>query len=203
MSLSTKILCLIFVLLPVSTLRLQAQRYASPPAGAYVFTSLAEAKENPDQVEYLILKRKRLTEFPPEILAFENLKYLDISRNKIRELPSGLGQLKNLEFLNLSKNQLQILTPEISQLKALKTLVLSHNAIGYIPDSLCAMTSLRALDVASTNVVEFPECMNSLATTLELLNMRYLQMTRKDQEKVFGMLPATRIYYTAGCRCGS
>ena len=55
-----------------------------------IYSSLEEALKNPKNVYRLNLKRKKLTEFPKEILELTNLWELNLSRNKIYELPKEI-----------------------------------------------------------------------------------------------------------------
>ena len=64
-----------------------------------VFTSLSEAlKATPEDVVVLKLKRKKLTEFPMEILQFVNLRELYLNGNRITELPKEIGNIQHFQI---------------------------------------------------------------------------------------------------------
>jgi Leucine-rich repeat (LRR) protein len=180
-----------------------AQKYYHLPKDSKVFTSLSDALKNPESVEYLDLSGKKLKEFPAELRRFSNLVYLDLSSNQIKEIPIWIAELQKIRFLNISRNNIKLIPAELAGLEHLNYLIMRHNDIGYIPQSLCSMVSLKVLDLSSTYLNDIPECIETLATTLEVLNIRYLQMTKGEMQKIFDLLPATKIYYSAGCRCNS
>lgn len=91
----------------------------------YIFTNLSEAVNKPDKVINLNLAGRKLKKFPPEILAFVNIRYLDLGytcnpsvphsrfeacpgmkTNKIREIPDEIINLKSLKFLKISYNRI-------------------------------------------------------------------------------------------------
>ena len=55
------------------------------------YTSIDEAKLNPDKVIKLVLIKKKLTDVPEEIRQFKNLQYLDLSKNKLKKLPPWIS----------------------------------------------------------------------------------------------------------------
>ena len=56
--------------------------------GQGVYTSLADAMNEPESVVKLDLRRSKIREWPEELKSFPNLLSLDLSKNKIDSLPS-------------------------------------------------------------------------------------------------------------------
>ena len=94
------------------------------------FTSLAEARKNPDQVYKLDLSHQQLDSIPKEVFKFKNLKELDISGNNLSKIPQDIKTLKNLETLNLEENQLRNINKEILNLRNLNNVNISDNVAG-------------------------------------------------------------------------
>ncbi|MBQ9254307.1 MAG: leucine-rich repeat domain-containing protein [Bacteroidales bacterium] len=139
--------------------------------------SLEEALENKDSVATLILKKKKLKEFPMEILDLKNLQRLDISRNYIKELPKEIVSLQHLHYINAAQNLLSFLPKEMAQMQ-IDTLILWDNMIR-----------------------EFDEDFKNL--NLKYLDLRAIQMTRKEQKAIKSLFPKTRIRKDHPCNCGS
>lgn len=138
--------------------------------------SIDEALVHKDSVTTLILKKQKLQSFPLEILELNNLERLDISRNYIKEIPSKIQELKHLHYFNAAQNLLSSLPKEISQLP-LDTLILWDNMI-------------RAFDTSFANL------------ELKYLDIRAIQMTRKEQNAIKKLFPKARIRKDHPCNCG-
>ncbi|HNP49743.1 MAG TPA: hypothetical protein PKL85_12950, partial [Bacteroidia bacterium] len=85
----------------------------------YIYRSLKEARQNPENVYRLNLSKSKLDTFPADIFLFTHLVELDLSRNRIDSVPPQIGQLSNLVRLNLANNKLTALPDEIGNLKNL------------------------------------------------------------------------------------
>ncbi len=133
----------------------------------FVYTSIEEAMQHPEQVIKLELKKKKLKTIPPEVFKLPNLQYLDLSKNKIRELPDEIGQLTNLQYLALSRNELQELNPKIGNLKNLYYLEINNNELTALPLDIGKLEKLEYLDLWSNEIGRFPD---------EMKNMKSLKM---------------------------
>lgn len=167
-----------------------------------VFTSLSEAlKATPEDVVVLKLKRKKLTEFPMEILQFVNLRELYLNGNRITELPKEIGKLSNLEVLNVAKNKLKGLPSEIGDLKNLQKLYLNNNNIEVLPKTIGNLTRLEYLDLWNTGVDVLPDEIANLKNVLKIVDLRVIYMGYSRQEAMKELLPNTRFYFSRPCKC--
>src|SRR5690554_5259434 len=88
---------------------------------AYVYKSLNEAMENPEEVYILRLKVKG-GEIPAGLFNFPNLHKLEMKRGKISALPDNFARLQNLVELDLSNNNLNHIPPVLFKMKQLEVL---------------------------------------------------------------------------------
>ena len=100
------------------------------------YSSIQEAMKAPDKVIKLELRKKKLKEFPKEILNFKKLQYLDLSKNSIVEVPDWIDSLKDLQILIVSKNELEFIPKEIGGLPNLIYLNLNQNEISMLPPQI-------------------------------------------------------------------
>src|SRR5947208_942568 len=99
---------LLVILFFITSFVTKAQLLDSLALAAYQeYTDLAEALKEPEKVIKIILRKKKLKEFPRELYKFKNLQYLDLSKNSIKELPDSLIEFKDLQFFSISKNGLE------------------------------------------------------------------------------------------------
>ncbi|MDF2438239.1 MAG: Leucine Rich Repeat (LRR)-containing protein [Bacteroidota bacterium] len=164
------------------------------------FTNLEEAMKDPDKVIKLELRRKRLKEFPKEILQFKHLQYLDLSKNNIVEIPSSISELKDLQILILSKNEIESLPKEIGELKSLQYLNLNQNELSTLPPQIGSLSSLKNLDLWSNNIDKYPSEMKNLKSLL-VLDVRVILIPDAEQERLQALLPKTKIYFSPYCKC--
>lgn len=142
------------------------------------YTSLEEALKNPDAVYILVLDRKELTEVPPEIRRFKNLKSLSLFRNKIKRLPEFLPELglisldvndngleevpeviyrcTTLEELDMGSNGIQQLSVAIAKLNKLKKLKLRMNKLDTLPAELSQLSYLEEIELYGNRFYRFP-----------------------------------------------
>ncbi|MFI5150678.1 MAG: leucine-rich repeat domain-containing protein [Bacteroidia bacterium] len=163
-------------------------------------TDLKVAMQNPDQVIKLVLRKQKLKEVPKEIARFKNLQYLDLSKNSIKELPEFLGDLNSLQFFAASKNNIEGFPPELGKLKNLKSLNLNQNDIMLLPPQIGNLGNLEYLDLWSNNLDHFPEELKNLKK-LKMMDLRVILITDGEQSRIQGLLPNTRIYFSANCNC--
>ncbi len=91
------------------TPKLQARnpRVMPEPCVGGSFTDLDKALETPEKVCMLDLSNQGLTELPPEIFQFINLKRLNLDNNNLTALPAEIGSLSSLKRLDVVNNQIE------------------------------------------------------------------------------------------------
>jgi Leucine-rich repeat (LRR) protein len=164
------------------------------------FTSIGDAKINPDKVIKLVLSKHKLTEVPEEIRQFKNIQCLDLSKNKIKKLPPWIGELTSLQMLILSHNDIDTLPPQIGNLTNLKWFVMNRDPLEAIPDAIGGLTNLRYLDMWGDNIGYFPSQLNKL-TNLKYFDIRDILVNDEMQTTVKSYLPNTTIYFSPACPC--
>lgn len=68
------------------------------------YRSLAAALKEPNKVCYLDLSNNNLTELPPQVVQFNNLKSLYLNYNQLKTLPENIKSLKQLKAIDLTGN---------------------------------------------------------------------------------------------------
>lgn len=139
------------------------------------FKSIEEAKASGQCVECLDLSRKRLKKVPEEVLEFKDLKRLILSRNHLSGDMSELSCLTNLRYLDLSSNYIEELSPRLAVLRP-DSLVMWDNPIRVLPEEL-------------------------LQWDLRYLDLRAIQMNRKEQRAIKALFPKARIRLDHPCNC--
>jgi Leucine-rich repeat (LRR) protein len=167
---------------------------------AKMYTTLAAALKNPDQVIRLSLRKQKLKVMPKEILQFKNLQYLDLSKNSIKELPPEIGDLKNLQYFSISKNDLEGFAPEIGKLTNLRWLIMNQNEMSLLPPQIGDLTKLEYLDLWSNNLDHFPDELKNLKK-LKTMDLRVILIMDSEQNRLVTLLPETKIYFSANCNC--
>lgn len=166
-----------------------------------LYTSLKDAMASPDSVTRLKLRRKGLTEIPPEIFNFPNLQELDLGSNKIQSLPSNFGELNNLKILRLNRNKISVVGKEIGSLSNLIYLDLGRNQIQALPFEIGNLKKLEFLQIWGNEITMLPESINDL-TALKWLDMRAILLTDSEREDLLEQLPQTEVLISPGCNCG-
>lgn len=166
----------------------------------YEYNSIEEAMKNPERVIKLVLRKKKLKEFPKEIFQMINLQYLDLSKNNIKEIPSEIAVLKDLQYFSISKNSLESLPSEIGELPNLYYLNANQNEIHALPAQIGQLKNLRNMDLWSNNVDKFPGEMKSLKK-LQSLDLRSILIPDAEQARLQSLLPYTKIYFSPYCKC--
>ena len=134
------------------------------------FYSIESAMANPDSVFILHLGNEELTEFPPEIEQFKNLKSLYLSRNKIKKLPNYLADLELIE-LEISNNELTSIPEVVFKCSTLKKMVLQSNEIKEIDVRFFNLTQLEEINFTGNSISNIPKEINKLVN-LKKLNLR-------------------------------
>ena len=165
-----------------------------------VYTSLDDIT-TPDSVYSLSLKRKKLKEFPLEILKLRNLEHLDLSHNKMHSIPKEIGTLTNLVTLNLDYNRLDSIPKEIADLHNLRTLILSRNRILELPAEMGSMAKLDSLMMLSNGIIRLPDTFKNLDSTLKIIDLRANPLTYDDQLDIKDLIPSPKKKMTRVCNC--
>lgn len=168
----------------------------------HIFTTITEASKTPDAVYVLDLTKSKLKVFPIEILIFKNLNILKLGKNKIASVPEGISKLIFLQELDLGKNKLAIFPSGLVELINLKKLVLNQNYIEGIPFMIKNLQKLEYLDMWSNNLNSFPESLSELLYLKEF-DLRVIQFTKDEKERITKLLPNAKIHFSASCNCGS
>lgn len=169
----------------------------------FIYSNLEQALKEPDKVYNLDLSKKKLTEFPKEILQFKNLRTLDLHKNKIKSIPDEISQLKNLRELNVGNNKLAVFSKAICDITTLRRLILNQNDIESIPAEIKQLTNMVYLDLWDNNLGIFPVELGELANTLKEMDLRNIQYNFKEQENITKLLPKTNIHFSPACNCGN
>ena len=119
-------------------------------------------------INNLSLSNHGLTNLPPEIAKFKNLKWLNIDGNGLSRLPPELAKLTGLRLINLGGNRLAKIPDEITSLGGLETLILRGNGLEKLPDGLGRMTRLLWLDLGDNRLQSLPEGLGNLTALTEL-----------------------------------
>ncbi|MDI1354614.1 MAG: leucine-rich repeat domain-containing protein [bacterium] len=164
------------------------------------YFDLSEALQNPDEVIKLNLRKKKLKEFPKEVLLFKNLQYLDLSRNDIKTLPDSIVVLTQLQYLIVSRTGLETLPRNIGGLKNLRHLNVNQNSLGVLPYSFGDLENLEVADLWSNELEYFPESMSKLKN-LVWMDLRNILIPAANQEAIQAMLPDTKIEFSPPCNC--
>jgi Leucine-rich repeat (LRR) protein len=151
-------------------------------------------------VHTLYLHSLGLSQLPPHIEQFTQLRKLDLHNNKLSflspfhlaklqelylrsnnltQLPNELSRLDQLQILDVSRNELTQL-PLINSLLHLKELYLSHNKLTHLPD-LSTLAHLRTLWLSYNKLTQLP---------VYLIYMQRLYHFHYDNNEITNLHPA-------------
>ncbi|MCB9188784.1 MAG: leucine-rich repeat domain-containing protein [Flavobacteriales bacterium] len=167
-----------------------------------VFTSLEEAMKNPEEVYILDLSKTKLKVAPETISKLINLRELDLSKNKLSELPLSFSSLKFLEKIHLDKNEFKTFPVVLVELTKLKEISISQNEVYGIPFDIKNLQDLEVLDMWSNNLYEIPDSMSELKK-LRIFDLRVIQFTDPEMERISKLLPNTKIHFSNSCNCSN
>lgn len=161
------------------------------PKGTY--SSLDEAKRNPEKVLHLIISGIALKSFPEEILRFKKIQELDLSNNEIQVIPTWIQQLSTLKILILRGNKIKTLPGEVFLLPNLKELDAWGNEIGAFSVSIGKQASkLQDLDLSMNRLESLP---------LSIKNLNNLKKLRLESDQfmiipseIFQMMSLENVY---------
>lgn len=121
------------------------------------------------QVDTLDLSGRGLSEVPPAVFDFPNLRTLDLRDNQIRSLPAYIDKLRHLSELRLDNNPLgQLPGRPIKNLRALRVLSLQNTGLDELPAELAGLTDLETLNLDLNHFSEFPELIARLPALRQL-----------------------------------
>ncbi|MES2439282.1 MAG: leucine-rich repeat-containing protein kinase family protein [Verrucomicrobiota bacterium] len=132
-----------------------------------------------DTLEILNLSGNRLSDLPPDLPRFRNLKILFCSDNDFIHLPPVIGACEKLEmvgfkanrieevdaaafppglrWLILTDNRIRKLPGTIGRCGRLQKLMLAGNQLDHLPDEMAACVSLELIRLSANRFREFPE----------------------------------------------
>lgn len=166
----------------------------------YVFKTIEEVKQYPEEVINLDLSGTKLKEIPQILFELKNLKKLDLSKNQISLLPAEIANWGQLESLDLSKNNISNIPPQIGKLILVERLDLSKNKIRKLPIEIGDLAALIDLQIWNNQLVELPAQVQNLSN-LKVLNLRGMSIDDNNELELKRWLPETDIYYSYGCDC--
>lgn len=165
------------------------------------YSDLKEALQEPEKVQRLALKNKRLKEVPVEVFQFPNLIELDLRGNKIKSLPADLGKLKKLRYLNISRNDLDSIPASVGDLKKLTYLEAGQNQIRYISPYLMNAENLQYISLWENELSRLPNLKK--LEKLKEVDLRSILLTQSQRDDIKDALPEkTVIFFSPDCNCG-
>ena len=170
-------------------------------ASGQTYYKLKEALHlSKDSVYFLKVSRKKLTQIPPVVFTFKNLKGLDLSRNRLASISPKILELSELEKLNLSRNRFEIFPKEPSRLENLRVLILGSNKLGYIPNHIAKYPKLEELDMYDNPIGDLGDGI-FLLQSLRRLDLRGLMYNEKSQAEIKNKLPNVEVLFDPPCNC--
>ena len=109
--------------------------------------------------------------------------------------------LQNLEHINLSKNNFIDFPEILTELTQLQEIIINNNKITTIPKQIKYLNSLIKLDMWSNELVKIPDEIGQL-TSLKEVDLRVIQLSDREKERISGLLPNTKVYFSNSCNCG-
>ena len=165
-----------------------------------VFFSLESAAAvHPDSVFQLNLSKKKLREFPQEVLNYKNLTVLNLSKNKLTALPDQFA-FPQLTELDLSKNNFTEFPNVICNSSKMKNLLMSRNKLTDLPECIGNLKQLENLDLWFNLISVLPESLTQLRK-LKTLDLRGMNYNDEFQKIWKSKLPWVAIEFNIGCDC--
>ena len=143
-------------------------------------TEIPEQLSNLSTLEYLTLRRNKISALPETFHKLRNLRRVEIESNNFTEIPRVLLGMKSLICLNMNDNpicrveyfppewegmrslsltgaQLEAVPPTISNLRRLQCLNLSNNQLTKLPESIGQITNLTYFAVRDNKLTSLPK----------------------------------------------
>ncbi|MBK9765285.1 MAG: hypothetical protein IPO87_18600 [Flavobacteriales bacterium] len=131
----------------------------------------------------------------------KNLNALDLSGNKLKELPARSGEFNYMQEFRASKNKLTKFPEAVCSWVNLKRLDLSRNALDSLPSCMGRLKELMSMDLWDNDLAGFPDELSSMRA-LRFLDLRAIQFDEPEMERIQGMLPSAKVYFSQPCNCG-
>lgn len=198
---SMKNVLVLFLMLYTFAVNAQEEMWDDDSLNAQkVYTNMEEALKHPDSVFRLDLSKKKLKEFPVEVLQLKELRELNLGRNSIEQIPDLIYQLANLQRLYLNNNKLKELPPRIGTLKNLQLLQLDRNLIESLPPEIGLLNNLEVLSLWDNELGDIPDEIKNLGS-LKKFELRGILFNDDEQKRIHDLLPYTTIYFSPSCNC--
>lgn len=129
---------------------------------------LKDSLNYPEEIDYLFLEDRNLTELPDSFEKLTNLKSLYLFKNQLDSLPASVFSIKTLKTLDLSSNKFTKISNNIQNLENLELLYLNDNQLETFDESICKLVNLEFLDIENNSIKTIPNCIANL-TNLKTL----------------------------------
>lgn len=167
-----------FIQKPAQTALPTIKPFAKPPIDTeYVYMTSSEkrpvyfytsAENVKDTFTILDLSKEKLTEIPPSVFPYTQLKILLLNRNQLAFLSKDIAKLTHLEQLDASRNKLTALPEAFTQLMELKSLNLETNKLKALPNDIGQLSNLKILNLESNKLTSLPQSIGQLTQLTEL-----------------------------------
>lgn len=169
-----------------------------------MFTSLEEATMARDQgipIYRIDLSKKRLKQFPSELIPWTEIREINLNQNKITEIDADLRDWIYLEEFSAASNRLTRFPASVLSWRQLKELDLGDNFIDSIPMDLDELSALKNLSLWSNIIGYYPASLGDLPQ-LEWLDLQLNDMTAEEQDALKSWLPSrVDLQLSPPCRC--
>lgn len=165
------------------------------------YRNLERALQHPDSVYRLDLSHEKLKEVPEGIRRLKYLNALDLGRNKLRELPGWMNELRYMQEFSAGRNKFTAVPNSVCQWKHLKRLDLHQNRIEGLPKCMGNLKELFSLDLWSNDLEDFPDEISGMSA-LKFMDLRVIQFSDSEMDRITRLLPGVQIYFSQPCNCG-
>lgn len=132
-----------------------------------------------------------------EICRCTGLRQISFKNCEINALPECVSEIIHLESLDLSKTHIERFPEEILDLSKLKTLNLAFTPMYFLPPTLSELKNMETLNLRGTEISVLPPGLDHL----KKIDMRMIEMSRKEQEDLRAQYPEVKIYFSSPCNC--
>lgn len=154
-----------------------------------------------EKVLKLKLKEEEVALFLEKIETYIYLQSLDLNNCNLSELPKAIFKLTNLQELIISNNPITVIPSEIGELKNLKWLYATFIKATTLPSSIKELKKLHTLFLWGSEITYFPPEFLELKSTLKVLNIRSVKISKKAAKELKNQLSNTRVRYSYRCDC--
>lgn len=164
-----------------------------------IATSMEEALISPLDIKVLDLRKQKLKVLPNKFDRLINVHTIYLDKNKLDELPESFSACRSLRYLSISKNKFDKFPEVICQLTQLRFLDFSTNEIVFLPNCISQLIHLEEIYLVGNEVSAIPQSFFEL--DIKELDMRMIQMSEIEQERIREILPKTEIRFSKPCNC--